>query len=147
MASFAHYSNISSKVNSDIMDLWHDRLGYPSHTMIRRILNNVQYLPLKLEHSNQVKTCLCVPCAQGKLVIRPFLHKELCESPETFGAYTWRYPWTSTPSFWTILLIHGSQRCFVAFFSRHTSFYSQHGISLTPHPYHQVARSISKFSN
>ena len=24
MASFAHYSNICSKVNIDIMDLWHD---------------------------------------------------------------------------------------------------------------------------
>ena len=81
MASFAHYSNISSNVNTDIMDLWHDRLGHPGHTMIRRMINNVQDLPLKLEYLNRVKTRFCVPCAQGKLVIRPSLHKELYESP------------------------------------------------------------------
>ena len=49
--------------------------------MIRRMINNVQDLPLKLEYLNQVKTRLCVPCAQRKLAIRPFLHKELYESP------------------------------------------------------------------
>ena len=64
MASFAHYSNISSKVNTDIMDLWHDRLGHHGHTMIaRRMINNVQDLPLKLEYLNRVKTRFCVPCA------------------------------------------------------------------------------------
>ena len=51
MASYAHY-NISSNVNTYIMDLWHDRLGHPGHTMIRRRINNVQDLPLKLEYLN-----------------------------------------------------------------------------------------------
>ena len=80
MASFSHYSNISSKVNTDIMHLWHDRLGDPGNTMIRRMINNVQNLPLKLEYLNQARTS--DSCAQGKLVIRPSLHKEPYESPK-----------------------------------------------------------------
>ena len=63
------------------MDLWHDRLGHPGHTMIRRMINNFQDIPLKLEYLTQVKTRFRVPCAQGKLVIRPSFHKEPYESP------------------------------------------------------------------
>ena len=63
MVSFAHNSNISSKVNTDKMDLSHDRLGHPGNTMIRRMINNVQDLPLKLEYVNRGKTRFCVACA------------------------------------------------------------------------------------
>ena len=48
--------------------------------MIRRMINNVQNLPLKLEYLNQARTS--DSCAQGKLVIRPSLHKEPYESPK-----------------------------------------------------------------
>ena len=83
---------------------------------------------------------------EGKLVIRPSLHKESyvslkfleCIHGDIHGL---------APPFWTILLLHGSQRCVIAFFSHHTSFYSQHDVASTPHPYHQVARSIPRFSN
>ena len=62
------------------MDLWHARLGHLGNTMIRRMINNVQDLPLKLEHLNHVKSHFCVPCAQVKLVIRPSLYKYPYES-------------------------------------------------------------------
>jgi hypothetical protein len=61
MTSFARYSNISLKVNNDIMDLWHTQLGHLGNIMIRRMINNIQDLPLKLEHLNQVKSRFCAP--------------------------------------------------------------------------------------
>ena len=54
-----------------IFMLWHDRLGHPGSTMIRRIIENSHGHPLKnqkilLSHEN-----LCTACSQGKLIIKP----------------------------------------------------------------------------
>ena len=61
--------------------LWHDRLGHPGSTMMRRIIENSHGHPLKdlkilLSNENSYTTC-----SQGKLVVRPSPSKINSESP------------------------------------------------------------------
>lgn len=51
--------------------LWHDRLGHPGSTMMRRILTNSHGHPLKSQKILLSSDYPCTACSQGKLVIRP----------------------------------------------------------------------------
>ena len=60
--------------------LWHDRLGHPGSTMMRKIAKNSNGhdLPNQLNLPNDY---MCTSCAQGKLITRPSYSKITSESP------------------------------------------------------------------
>ncbi|KAD6795987.1 hypothetical protein E3N88_06883 [Mikania micrantha] len=63
-------------------NLWHDRLGHPGSTMMKRIIENTHGHPLRDQKLPQIdKIPLCVSCSLGKLVTRPSPLKIEHESP------------------------------------------------------------------
>ncbi|KAG7571783.1 Reverse transcriptase RNA-dependent DNA polymerase [Arabidopsis suecica] len=50
--------------------LWHDRLGHPGHSMMRKLMINSRGHTLK-EKRVIPKNLTCEACSQGKLIIRP----------------------------------------------------------------------------
>ncbi|KAM1778054.1 hypothetical protein PS1_044952 [Malus domestica] len=58
-------------IDSKVYMLWHDRLGHPGSTMMRRIITNSNGHPLLSKHINVSNDNPCKACSQGKLVIRP----------------------------------------------------------------------------
>ena len=76
------YSTISWRlVNPDQFGLWHDRLGHPGATMMRRIIQNTKGHPLKDTKVLLSKDYNCEACSQGKLIIKPSITKFDLESP------------------------------------------------------------------
>ena len=76
------YSTISWRlVNPDQFGLWHDRLGHPGTTMMRRIIQNTKGHPLKDTKVLLSKDYNCEACSQGKLIIKPSITKVDLESP------------------------------------------------------------------
>ena len=76
------YSTISWRlVNPDQFGLWHDRLGHPGPTMMRRIIQNTKGHPLKATKVLLSKDYNCEACSQGKLNIKPSIKKVDFESP------------------------------------------------------------------
>ena len=76
------YSTISWRlVNPDHFGLWHDRLGHPGATMMRRIIQNTKGHPLKDTKVLLSKDYNCEVCSQGKLIIKPTITKVDLESP------------------------------------------------------------------
>ncbi len=74
MATQSTYTATALPVDGETIDasdvtLWHDRLGHPGQTMMRRIMESTNGHHLKL--ALHKKDVLCVPCAQGKFVTRP----------------------------------------------------------------------------
>ena len=73
----------------NIFMLWHDRLGHPWSTMMRRIIENSHGHPLK----NQKILLSCdypsTACSQGKLIVRPSHTKILIESPTFLERIQW----------------------------------------------------------
>ena len=72
-----YHTNISAGVDELLFSLWHARLGHPGDTMFRRILQATRDMPIsrgKLTRPFDIRPC--VPCAQSKLITRPFLSKE-----------------------------------------------------------------------
>lgn len=67
--------------NQKLFMLWHDRLGHPGTTMMRRIIGNTFGHPLKDQKILPQSDCPCVACSQGKLVIKPSMVKVVGESP------------------------------------------------------------------
>ena len=65
----------------NIFMLWHDRLGHPRSTMMRRIIENFHGHPLKNQKILLYSDYLCTACSQGKLIVRPSHTKFLVESP------------------------------------------------------------------
>ncbi|CAL9019548.1 unnamed protein product [Prunus brigantina] len=68
-------------IDSNTFKLWHDRLGHPGSTMMRRIITNSKGHPLLTKHITVSSDNLCQACSQGKLVIRPSQPKVDVESP------------------------------------------------------------------
>ncbi|OMP03727.1 Integrase, catalytic core [Corchorus capsularis] len=76
------YATIPWKlVNPDVFGLWHDRLGHPGATMMRRIIKNTRGHPLKDSKVLLSKDYICESCSQGKLIIKPSITKVDHESP------------------------------------------------------------------
>ena len=76
------YSTISWRlVNPDQFGLWHDRLGHPSASMMRSIIQNTKGHPLKDIKVLLSKDYNCEACSQGKHIIKPFITKVDLESP------------------------------------------------------------------
>ena len=80
--SIENYAIIKDKLyDPKSFILWHDRLGHPGSTMMRRIIENShghQLKDLKILLSNENS---CTACSQGKLVVRPSPSKINSESP------------------------------------------------------------------
>ena len=65
-----------------ILSLWHDRLGHPGLTMMRRIIENTHGHPLKDQKFPQGGNMKpCTSCSLGKLIIKPSPMKVDKESP------------------------------------------------------------------
>nr|GEV36712.1 hypothetical protein [Tanacetum cinerariifolium] len=55
-----------------IFSLWHDRLGHPGSTMMKRIVEYTHGHPLKDQKFSKIdKVPLCTSCSLGKLIVRP----------------------------------------------------------------------------
>ena len=61
--------------------IWHERLGYPGLSMMRRIINNSLGHPLKNQKILMPNDYNRVACSQGKLIIKPSVTKVEYESP------------------------------------------------------------------
>ncbi|KAM2218910.1 hypothetical protein ACFX1S_018307 [Malus domestica] len=58
-------------IDSKVYMLWHDRLGHPGSTMMRRVITNSNGHPLLSRHIDVSNDNPCKDCSQEKLVIRP----------------------------------------------------------------------------
>ncbi|XP_070033032.1 uncharacterized protein [Nicotiana tomentosiformis] len=67
--------------NQDNFIIWHDRLGHPGSTMMRKIIENSHGHSMKNHKILQFKEFSCAACSQGKLIIRPSAIKVRMESP------------------------------------------------------------------
>ena len=78
--------------------IWHDRLGHPGSTMMRRIIENSTGHPLK---------DIIVPLSKDKTIS--------CENcnrmPKIFRANSRRYMWTYYSIEWAISVLYGIDRC------------------------------------
>ena len=61
--------------------MWHDRLGHPGETMIRKIIENSHGHPLKDYKIFSKGDLTCTACSLGKLITRPSITKVNAESP------------------------------------------------------------------
>ena len=62
--------------------IWHERLGHPGLSMMRRIINNSLGHPLKNQKILMPNYYNCVAYSQGKLIIKPsFTKAELNHQP------------------------------------------------------------------
>ncbi|BBN67664.1 Disease resistance protein CC-NBS-LRR class family [Prunus dulcis] len=77
----AHSVVDQESIDSNAFKLWHDRLGHPGSTMMRRIITNSKGHPLLTKHIMLSSDIFCQACSQGKLVIRPSQPKVDVESP------------------------------------------------------------------
>lgn len=70
--------NLIMKVDPQTVYLWHDRLGHPGSTMMRKVIANTHGHPLKgLKIDNKI----CEACSLGKLITRHAPCKLQKESP------------------------------------------------------------------
>ena len=51
--------------------VWHDRLGHPGSTMMRKIIEKSCGHKLKRQQILQSSDFSCAACSQGKLIVRP----------------------------------------------------------------------------
>lgn len=63
--------------------LWHDRLGHPRSTMIRRIIENSHKHPLKNKTIILSNENVCTACSEGNLVVKLSSSKIRFESPSS----------------------------------------------------------------
>ena len=61
--------------------IWHERLGHPGLSMMRRIINNFLRHSLKNQKILMPNDYSCVASSQGKLIIKPSFTKVEYESP------------------------------------------------------------------
>ena len=61
--------------------IWHEHLGHPRLSMMRRIINNSLGHPLNNQKILMPNDYNCVACSQGKLIIKPSFTKVEYESP------------------------------------------------------------------
>ena len=73
---------VNQKFNDPkIFNLWHDKLGHPESSMIRRIIEHSNGHPLKNQKIILPNELSCEACSQGKLIVRPSINKIMSESP------------------------------------------------------------------
>ena len=61
--------------------IWHEHLGHPRLSMMRRIINNSLGHPLNNQKILMPNDYNCVACSQGKLIIKPSFDQVEYESP------------------------------------------------------------------
>ncbi|BBG96653.1 Disease resistance protein CC-NBS-LRR class family [Prunus dulcis] len=66
----AHSIMDQESTGSNAFKLWHDRLGHPGSTMMRRIITNSKGHPLLTKHIMLSSDIFCRACSQGKLRIQ-----------------------------------------------------------------------------
>ena len=72
---------VNQKFNDpNIFNLWHDRLGHPGSSMIRRIIEHSNWHPLKNQKILFPNELSYEACSQGKLIVRPSINKIMYES-------------------------------------------------------------------
>ncbi|KAK6147847.1 hypothetical protein DH2020_018759 [Rehmannia glutinosa] len=80
--AFESYATMPWKlVNFDIFGLWHDCLGHPGITMMRRIVEHTNVHPLKSTKMLMSKDYFCESYSQGKFINKPSMEKVGYESP------------------------------------------------------------------
>ena len=67
--------------DSNAFLLWHERLGHPEISMMRRIIQNSNGHPLTSRQILVTDGYICAACSKGKLIIRPSFTKVTFESP------------------------------------------------------------------
>ena len=73
---------INQKFNdSKAFILWHERLGHPGFSMMRRIVTNSNGHPLTSRQILTFHDFNCAACSQGKLIVRPSFTKVVSDSP------------------------------------------------------------------
>lgn len=68
-------------IDPSMISIWHDRLGHPGSTMMRKIIENTHGHPLSNKMITQINKSPCTSCSLGKLIIRPSPAKIKFESP------------------------------------------------------------------
>ena len=68
--------------NSPLIVLWHERLGHPSTSMLRRILHQSNGHSLTNGHISSHNHYNCIACTQGKLITRPSSLKVDSDPPQ-----------------------------------------------------------------
>jgi hypothetical protein len=66
--------------NPESFKIWHERLGHPRFTMMRKIINSSIGHGIKTTHFLKPEDFLCTSCAKGKLIIKPSYQKLKDES-------------------------------------------------------------------
>ena len=80
--SIESYDVMNQKFNdSNAVLLWHERLGHPGISMMRRIVQNSNGHPLTRKQILVTDGYTCAACSKGKLIIRPSFTKATFESP------------------------------------------------------------------
>ena len=80
--SIESYVVMNKKFNdSNAFLLWHERLGHPEISMMRRIVQHSNGHPLTSRQILITDGYTCVACFKGKLIIRPSFTKVTFESP------------------------------------------------------------------
>ena len=92
LSSGLYYTRINSIESNYVVDqklldpksfiLWHDRLGHPGATMMRRIIETSNGHPLKNQKIFSSNEISCAACAQEKLITRPSPVKIDFENPK-----------------------------------------------------------------
>ncbi|GKA07303.1 copia protein [Tanacetum coccineum] len=78
----AHMAVKEKYYDPGIFRLWHDRLGHPGSTMMKRIIENTHGHPLKDQKFPKIdKVPLCISCSLRKLIARSSPLKVKNESP------------------------------------------------------------------
>ena len=80
--SIESYYVMNQKFNdSNAFLLWHERLGHPGISMMRRIVQNSNGHPLTSRQILVTDGYTCAACSKCKLIIRPSFTKTTFESP------------------------------------------------------------------
>ena len=79
--SIESYIVVNQKFNDPkTFVLWHDKLGHPGSSMMRRIMEHSHGHPLKNQKILLPNEYPCAACSQGKLIVKPSFSKVTFES-------------------------------------------------------------------
>ena len=79
--SIKSYVVMNQKLNDPkIFTLWHNRLGHPGSSMLRRIIEQSHGHPLKNQKILLPNEFSCGSCSQGKLIVKSSFNKIMYES-------------------------------------------------------------------